>query len=268
MTRWSLLGAGAMAGAMVRGLIASGSARAGDVICIGGNDPSAANLSRETGISAAATFQELLAGADVLIVACKPQNLASLPADLAQLTRGVLVISIVAGKRIGTLARLFPDARNLVRVMPNTPGQIGAGVSGWCPQNALAERDRSIVLALLDALGKNVEVQESDLNAVTAVSGSGPAYVFEFAAALREAGMAAGLPAGTSALLVQETLLGAARLLAQSDTTPETLRDRVTSPGGTTAAALAVFAQAGFRAIVRDAVAAATRRSEELSIDS
>ncbi len=267
MTRWAFLGAGAMAGAMVRGLIASGSATPDQIACIGGNDPTAANLARETGVSAAPDFERLVAGAGVLIIACKPQNLAALPPSLAAITRGLLVISIVAGKRLGTLARLFPEARNLVRVMPNTPGQIGAGVSGWCPSRSLGETDRAIVLTLLDALGKNVEVAEPELDAVTAVSGSGPAYVFEFAAALREAGIAAGLPAATATLLAQETILGAARLLAQSDTPAEVLRDRVTSPGGTTAAALAVFAQRDFRALVRDAVTAATRRSEELSKD-
>ncbi|MGH8020611.1 MAG: pyrroline-5-carboxylate reductase [Opitutaceae bacterium] len=265
MTRWAFLGAGAMAGAMVRGLIASGSTTADRIACIGGNDPTAANLARETGVSAAPDFEQLVAGADVLIIACKPQNLAALPASLATITHGLLVISIVAGKRLGTLARLFPEARNLVRVMPNTPGQIGAGVSGWCPSRPLADADRAIVLTLLDALGKNVEVAESELDAVTAVSGSGPAYVFEFAAALREAGIAAGLPAATATLLAQETILGAARLLTLGDTPAEVLRDRVTSPGGTTAAALAVFAKRDFRALVRDAVAAATQRSEELS---
>lgn len=267
MTRWAFLGAGAMAGAMVRGLLAAGPTKPDGIICIGGNDPTAANLARDTGVLVASTFEELLDGADVLILACKPQNLADLPPALAELSAGKLIISIVAGKRLATLGQLFPHARNLVRVMPNTPGQIGAGISGWCANQPPTSADRGTLLELLQALGKAVEVTEDKMDAVTAVSGSGPAYVFEFAAALREAGIAAGLPAETALMLAQETILGAARLLAASETPAETLRDRVTSPNGTTFAALQVFQAREFRALIAEAVAAATKRSQELSAD-
>jgi pyrroline-5-carboxylate reductase len=267
MTRWAFLGAGAMAGAMVRGLLASGGTKPASIICIGGNDPTATNLARDTGVLVANSFEELLDGADVLIVACKPQNLADLPPTLAAVTAGTLVISIVAGKRLATLKMLFPQARNVVRVMPNTPGQIGAGVSGWCVGSALTSSDRGTLLELLQALGKVIEVEEPMMDALTAVSGSGPAYVFEFAAALREAGIAAGLPGDTAKLLAQETILGAARLLVESDTPAEVLRDRVTSPNGTTFAALQVFRAREFRALIAEAVAAASRRSKELSAD-
>lgn len=267
MTRWAFLGAGAMAGAMVRGLLAQRAAEPAAITCIGGNDPTAANLARDTGIGVAGSFEDLLARADVLIVACKPQNLGELPPALATLTAGRLIISIVAGKRLATLARIFPQARNLVRVMPNTPAQIGAGVSGWCSREPLSAADQEVVLALLQAMGRAVAVDEAMLDAVTAVSGSGPAYVFEFAAALREAGVAAGLPAETATLLAQQTILGAARLLVESGMSAEVLRDRVTSPGGTTFAALQVFKQRDFRGLINEAVAAAARRSQELSAD-
>lgn len=268
MTRWAFIGAGAMAGAMVHGLISRRVAGPESIACIGGNDPTADNLARATGVRVAPTFEQLLADADVLIVACKPQNLAQLPAALADLTAGRLVISILAGKRLASLGRVFPRARNLVRVMPNTPGQIGAGISGWCPRSPLSEADRATLLDLLHALGKAVEVEEPSLDAITAVSGSGPGYVFEFAAALREAAITAGLAPDAATLLVQETLLGSAKLLAaQPGTSADTLRDRVTSPNGTTAAALQVFAGRKFRAMVTDAVAAAARRSRELSAD-
>lgn len=268
MTRWAFLGAGAMAGAMVRGLLARGTARPADIVCIGGNDPTAANLARDTGIVVADSFEALLQGADVLIVACKPQNLAELPPSLAALTADRVVISIAAGKRLATLTKLFSQARAVVRVMPNTPAQISAGVSGWCSSKPLTDVDRATVLALLEAMGRAVEVEEAMMDAVTAVSGSGPAYVFEFAAALREAGVAAGLPRETARLLAEQTLLGAARLLVESGTEAETLRDRVTSPNGTTYAALQVLKARDFRALINDAVAAAARRSQELSADS
>lgn len=267
MTRWAFLGAGAMAGAMVRGLLGRGAAKPSHVVCIGGNDPTAANLARDTGIGVATTFEQLLERADVLILACKPQNLADLPSHLATLTAGKVVISIVAGKRLATLTKLFPQARNVVRVMPNTPAQIGAGVSGWCAATPLAAADRTTLLALLQAMGRVVEVEESMMDALTAVSGSGPAYVFEFAAALREAGIAAGLPPETARILAQQTLLGAARLLVESDQPAEDLRDRVTSPNGTTYAALQVMQAKNFRGLMADAVAAAAKRSQELSAD-
>lgn len=267
MTRWAFLGAGAMAGAMVRGLLAARTAEASAITVIGGNDPTATTLARDTGVRVADSYAELLDGADLLIVACKPQTLAELPSTLAALTAGKLVVSILAGKRLASLARVFPQARNVVRVMPNTPGQIGAGISGWCARSAPVAADRSTLLALLHALGKAVEVEEPMLDAVTAVSGSGPAYVFEFAGALRDAGIAAGLPPETATLLAQETILGSARLLAASDVPAELLRDRVTSPNGTTFAALQVFKSREFRALMADAVAAATRRSRELSAD-
>jgi pyrroline-5-carboxylate reductase len=267
MTRWAFLGAGAMAGAMVRGLLAAGATKPDAIVCIGGNDPTAANLSRDTGVHVASAYEELLEGADVLIVACKPQTLAELPASLVTLTGDKLVVSILAGKRVSSLVKVFPQARNVVRVMPNTPGQIGAGISGWCAKTTLTSTDRGTLLELLQALGKVVEVEEAMMDAVTAVSGSGPAYVFEFAAALREAGVAAGLPAETAKLLAQETILGAARLLVASDTPAEVLRDRVTSPNGTTFAALQVFKAHDFRAMIAEAVAAATKRSKELSAD-
>lgn len=267
MTRWSFLGAGAMAGAMVRGLISANAAKPEDISCIGGADPTAGNLARATGIRAVTTFAELLGGADVMVLACKPQNLESLPPELSVLTKDKLVISIVAGKRLSTIARLFPEARNLVRVMPNTPAQIGAGTSGWCTLSALTESDEGIATTLLGAMGRAVRIDEADMDALTAISGSGPAYVFEFTAALREAGVEAGLSSETASILAQETVLGAARLMARSEDSPETLRDRVTSPNGTTFAALQVFARRGFRDLIREAVTAARDRSKELSAD-
>jgi pyrroline-5-carboxylate reductase len=265
MIRWSFLGAGAMAGAMVQGLIARRVAGPPFIACIGGNDQTADTLARDTGVRAAASFEDLVTGADVLIVACKPQNLDELPPTLADLTNGMLVVSILAGKRLDSLAGTFPKARALVRVMPNMPAQIGAGISGWCSRNPLADEDRATLLALLYALGKAIEVREADMDAVTAVSGSGPGYLFEFVAALQEAAVAAGLTSETAALLVQETVLGAARLLTHTGASPDTLRDRVTSPNGTTAAALRVLGEGNFRRLIRDAVIAATRRATELS---
>jgi pyrroline-5-carboxylate reductase len=149
--------------------------------------------------------------------------------------------------------------------MPNTPGQIGAGVTAYAPLKELSHGDLNIVTHTLSSLGNYHRVEEADLDAVTAVSGSGPAYVFEFAAAMREAGTAAGLNPELAKALAYDTLLGAAKLLNQSDASAEELRIAVTSPGGTTAAALKVFEDGELRALVHRAISAAKARSLELA---
>jgi pyrroline-5-carboxylate reductase len=261
----AFLGAGRMASAMVGGLLARKALAPADLACLGGADPTGADLAARTGIILAGSADELLAGADTLVVAFKPQNLADANPRLGELTAGRLVLSIVAGKRIARLQQVFPRARNLVRCMPNTPAQIGAGITAWCAQRELTAADRATVATLLGALGKAVELPEAQLDAVTGLSGSGPAYVFEFAAALRDAGIAAGLPAAAAEALAVETLLGSARLLEQRKLPPEQLRDEVVSPNGTTFAGLQRMKARDFRGIVKETVLAATARSEELS---
>lgn len=267
MPKIAFLGSGNMAGAIVDGLLANKTATPADLICLGGPDDTAAKLSARTGIAVAPSLDALLRDAGTLLAAFKPQHLAEADPQLADLTDGKLVVSILAGKKIASLARVFPRARNIVRTMPNTPGQIGAGITGWCARAPLSDTDRAIVQSLLDALGQAVEVPESDLDAVTGVSGSGPAYVFEFAAALRDAAVAAGLARPTAEKLAVETLLGSARLLARKQIDPEILRDQVTSPNGTTYAGLQTMAARDFRGLIRETVLAATARSKELSKD-
>jgi pyrroline-5-carboxylate reductase len=253
---------------MVGGLLARKAATPAEIACIGGDDDTAQILSGRTGVTAAPDAASLLASADVVVLACKPQQLAGLDPRLAGLTAGRLVISILAGKRLARLARTFPRARNLVRAMPNTPGQIGAGITGWAALQPLSAPDRGLVDTVLGALGEMVALDEKDLDAVTALSGSGPAFVFEFVAALREGGVAAGLPRDVAARLAQATVLGSARLLAETGIEPEALRDQVTSPHGTTFAGLQRMAARGFREALRETVLAAKARSEELSQDA
>ncbi|MDX2188002.1 MAG: pyrroline-5-carboxylate reductase [Opitutaceae bacterium] len=268
MSTIAFLGAGRMAGAIVDGLLAAGSYRTDQLICLGGTGKSAQELAQRTGIALAESLDSLLATADALVLACKPQQLASLDTSLAERTKDRLVLSVLAGKRLNRLQKVFPLARNLVRTMPNTPGQIGAGVTGWCSLLPLGPKDLTLVGEILSALGKDVQVAENQLDALTAVSGSGPAYVFEFAAALRDAGVAAGLSPAEAHMLSVETILGAAKLMVRSAQSPEELRNQVTSPNGTTFAGLKVLEAGGFRALLRDTVAAAKRRSEELSQDT
>jgi pyrroline-5-carboxylate reductase len=267
MAKIAFLGAGRMASAMVQGLLARKAATPADLSCLSGPDSTAADLAARTGIALARSTDELLAGADAVVIAFKPQNLADADPRLADLTAGLLVLSILAGKRLIRLQRSFPRARNIVRCMPNTPAQIGAGITAWCAAGPLASGDRETVVTLLGAMGRSVEVPESQMDAVTGLSGSGPAYVFEFAAALRDAGVAAGLSVETAGALAFETVLGSARLLAQRNLAPEKLRDEVTSPNGTTSAGLRSLSEGGFRDLIRQAVLAAAARSRELSAD-
>ena len=268
MSMIAFLGSGNMATAFAEGLLAKNAVTQSALRCFSASGKSAAALAEKTGILQTRSLVELLAGADTLVVAFKPQHLATADPALANLTDGKLVLSVLAGKKISSLQRVFPQARNIVRTMPNTPGQIGAGITGWCVTAPLSATDRATVETILGALGKAVEVSEAQMDAVTGVSGSGPAYVFEFAAALRDAGVAAGLAPETAQTLAVETLLGAARLLARKNIEPETLRNQVTSPNGTTFAGLQRMAARDFRGVVREAVLAAKARSEELSKDS
>jgi pyrroline-5-carboxylate reductase len=263
MPKIAFLGAGNMAAAMVEGLLAKGTPPA-DLACLSGSGRTAAALAAKTGIRLAAGLQELLAGADALVVAFKPQHLAGADPQLADLTAGKLVISVLAGKPLSRLGEVFPRARAIVRAMPNTPSQIGAGITGWC-SGPLAPADRAIVELLLGAMGQSVEIPETQMDALTGVSGSGPAYVFEFAAALREAGIAAGLDPAVAEQLAIETLLGASRLLARRLASPEKLRDQVTSPNGTTFAGLQRLAARDFRGMIQETVFAAKARAQELS---
>lgn len=267
MPKLAFLGAGNLASAMVRGLLDTKACAPANLACTSKGGESAARLAAATGITHEPDLAKLLRPADIVVVAFKPQSLAAADPRLAELTRDRLVISVLAGKRLATLARTFPHARNLVRTMPNTPAAIGAGITPYCSLAPLAPEDHATLARILDALGRHLPLEERHFDALTAVGGSGPAFLFEFVAGLRDAAIAAGLPADTAATMALETTLGAARLLARTGETPETLRAKVTSPNGTTFAGLQVLAQRQFRDTLRETILAATRRAGELSQD-
>ncbi len=259
------LGAGRMASAIIRGLLEKEHYTPEEIACTCGSDPTGPALAEQTGIHYFPDIKPALHEADAVVLACKPQQFSGIDTELAEAARGKLILSILAGTPLSRLSEKFGNVRNIVRTMPNTPGQIGAGVTAFAPLRPLTEKDNDIVENTLSSLGNYHEVDEADLDAVTALSGSGPAYVFEFAAALREAGVNCGLDKELAESLAIDTLLGAAMLLAESEESPEDLRNAVTSPGGTTAAALKVFSDADFRGLVDKALAAAKARSLELA---
>ncbi len=265
LPKTAFLGAGNLASAIVRGLLAHHACAPADIACTSKGGESARRLAAETGITFEPDLAKLLTPADTVIVAFKPQSLAGADPRLAELTAGKLVVSLLAGKTIGTLARTFPRARNIVRTMPNTPAAIGAGMTTYATLAPLTETDAQTLTTMLSALGQHLPVAEGHLDALTALGGSGPAFLFEFVAGLRDAGIAAGLPPEIATKVAMETTLGAARLLVRTGETPDALRNKVTSPNGTTYAGLQVMAARQFRETLKEAVLAGTRRAGELS---
>jgi pyrroline-5-carboxylate reductase len=210
---------------------------------------------------------ETLRGANVVVIAVKPQTAVEALAALApNLSSSALVISIMAGRTLRFLSSALPHAAAMVRAMPNTPAAIGRGITVAVPWKASAAQ-RDVAHRLLGATGAVEWVDDEALmDAVTAVSGSGPAYVFLLAEALAQAGAAAGLPPGLAEKLARETVAGSGELLHRSGEKAATLRENVTSPGGTTAAALALLMRPnGLMRLMTEAIAAATARSRELA---
>ncbi len=266
----SFIGGGNMASALASGLIGK-RCGASDVHVIDVNDAALARW-REQGVGTAAAPDEQLSSQRVWVFAVKPQVMKETVAQCKPFLRpDTLVISIAAGIESSTLAGWLVGDKpwtRLVRCMPNTPALIGAGISGLLALDGVSESDRAVAQLLLKAVGEVVWVDNDDqLDAVTALSGSGPAYVFLFLEALIQGGIDLGLDAQQSRKLALATLHGATQLAALSPETPATLRERVTSKGGTTAAALSVFEQQGFSALVQQAMRSAYQRAGQLATE-
>lgn len=257
-----------MAEALVGGLVATGWARAEDLGIIEIAEERRSYLAEAfPGVClaadcAAAASDTAFDVSDVL-VAVKPQHVAEVAAELGAAGTS-RALSIAAGVRIEALLAGFGQEARVVRAMPNTPALVGEGAAAIAPSPNAGEADVQWASEILSAVGTVTVVDEPELDAVTGLSGSGPAYVFLLAEAMTAAGEAQGLAPEIADALARQTVLGAARLLAASPDAPARLRANVTSPGGTTAAAIAVMQDRGFESIVHDAIAAATARSIEL----
>lgn len=259
------IGGGNMASALVGGLLARGTT-ADDIRIIDPSPEQRAALQQRFGIETSERADgQSLAGLDLVVIAVKPQQIRDAVHGLAEPLANALVVSVAAGIRAADLSRWLGGHRRIVRAMPNTPALIGMGVTGLAALPGLSENDRTQAERVLGAVGQTVWVDdESLIDAVTAVSGSGPAYVFLFMEAMIDGARALGLDAQQARTLALGTFAGAAQLALQADEPPATLRERVTSKGGTTAAALAVMEAGGVRHVVADALAAAQRRSVEM----
>ncbi|MFT3804917.1 MAG: pyrroline-5-carboxylate reductase [Burkholderiaceae bacterium] len=262
--RITFIGGGNMASALIGGLLAR--RHSPTDFCV--VDPQASTrdgLHTRFGVRTAPAPDADALATDVVLLAVKPQQMQQAAESLAPLMDAQLVISVAAGIRIGDLARWLGGHDRIVRAMPNTPALIGAGITGLAASGSVDAAQREAAQSILDAVGQSVWVDdESQIDAITAVSGSGPAYVFHFIEAIEQGAIALGLPPEQARQLAIATFTGAARLAAESDEPPAVLRERVTSKGGTTAAALAVMAQRGVAAHIGEAMAAARQRSIEL----
>lgn len=264
-TKIVFIGAGRMASAIIKGLIEKNHYKPIEIACTCGEDSTGARLAEETKIKYLDDITDEIHSSETIVLACKPQQFNQIKKSVADVANGKLVLSILAGIPLSKLNEKFKLARNILRTMPNMPGQIGAGVTAYSSWSKLSIKDQKIVDNILGSLGNFHKVNETDLDAVTALSGSGPAYLFEFAAALIEAAINNGLDKELASALTIDTLLGASMLLTSSKESPEQLREAVTSPAGTTAAALEVLSNSNFRDLIEQAITAAKKRSIELA---
>jgi pyrroline-5-carboxylate reductase len=265
-TRVCILGAGNMGRALIGGLLRAG--QRPEFLSVGeGAEGARAALARDLGVSASADNGAAIEGAAVVVLAVKPQELATVLGSLGEALRSTqpLLISVAAGVRIRVLERWCGRSVTVVRAMPNRPALLGAGVSGLYAPPAVSAAQRTLAEQVLSAVGEVVWVPDEDaLDTVTALSGSGPAYFFLLAELMAEAGEQLGLPAQAARRLAAVTLYGAGLLTQAGHADLARLREEVTSPGGTTEAALRVLEGANLRATVTAALAAAAQRSREL----
>ncbi|MFW2388159.1 MAG: pyrroline-5-carboxylate reductase [Polyangiales bacterium] len=261
----AFIGAGNMAGALIRGLVRTATVPADQIIAA---DPDAARreaLEHELDVRTTGDNAEAIQESSVVILATKPQVFREmLPGVASALQPDTLLISVAAGIPTRLIERALPEGARVVRTMPNTPALVGAGATAIAGGGQATEEDLELAEILFRSVGISVRVPEGQLDAVTGLSGSGPAYVFAMVEALRDAGMREGLSEEDALKLASQTVFGASRLLRDTKESPGVLRERVTSPGGTTRAGLDALEAAGFSDAVIGAVRAATRRSVEL----
>ena len=259
------IGGGQMAEALIKGIIQAGLVKAEQIYVVDPVEERCDFLRDQYGINVSARSDSVLK-AEIIILAVKPQIMETVLADIRdKVGQGHLFISIAAGITLAFLEKgLAGTDSRVVRVMPNTPALVLAGASGISPGKHAAAADMRIAGGIFDAIGQSVVMAESYLDAVTGLSGSGPAYVFSFIEALVDAGLKVGLPRNDAETLALQTVYGSVKLAMEKREHPASLRAMVTSPGGTTIAGLHKLEKAGFQGIIMDAVEAATIRSREL----
>jgi pyrroline-5-carboxylate reductase len=263
--RIAFLGAGQMAGALARGWTNAKLVAIEDGIASDPSPEARSNFHERTGWKATPDNRSVVADYDVLVLAVKPQVVSALLKDVGSLLKSRhLLISIAAGITLDRLADETGGACRIVRVMPNTPALLGASAAGYSPGPTATTDDVALVDRLFNSVGKAYRLPEHLLDAVTGLSGSGPAFVYAVIEALSDGGVRMGLPRDVATGLAAQTVLGASRMVLETGLHTGPLKDMVTSPGGTTIAGLHALERGGLRAALMDAVEAATKRANEL----
>jgi pyrroline-5-carboxylate reductase len=263
---WGFIGAGKMASALIHGMLRAGIAPVGSIFASDPLPAARSSLGGEAGITVFESNLDVVKHSDVLVLAVKPQSMSHVLAELrSMVTAEHLVVSIAAGITIESIVQGLGRHTRLVRVMPNTPALVGEGVSAFAAGSAARPEDEALVEMFLGSVGRTVRVTESMLDAVTGLSGSGPAFVYLVIEALSDGGVRAGLPRDVASLLAVQTVMGAAKMVRETGLHPAVLKDQVASPGGTTIAGLHALERAGVRGAFIEAVLAASRRSAELA---
>jgi pyrroline-5-carboxylate reductase len=259
------LGAGKMATALAKGFIRAGLVTSKEVMASDVSEAACAAFAKETGAKTTAFNPDVAKFATVLILAVKPDQVAGALAEIREvITEKHLLISIAAGVTLAKLEAGLGDDARAIRVMPNTPALVGSSATGFALGKSAASADAEIATKLFSAVGVAFQVKESLLDAVTGLSGSGPAYVYLFIEALSDGGVAAGLPRDIATKLAAQTVLGAARMVLETGQHPGALKDMVTSPGGTTIEGIHELEKGKLRGTVMSAVRAASEKSKKL----
>jgi pyrroline-5-carboxylate reductase len=263
--RFGIVGAGNLAGALVHGFIGKGHVSATNLMLSDVDRGKLERVRAAHGVKAAQNNNELVSFADVIVLAVKPQHLRHALDECAPgVNRDKLVISVAAGVRIAALAERLPENTRIVRAMPNAAALVGQSATALCAGPHASAADLELSRGLFDAVGRSVVLDEIHLDAVTGLSGSGPAYAMLIVEALADGGVRMGLPRDVAQTLATQTLLGSAQLLLESGEHPALWKDRVMSPGGTTAAGLKALERCGVRHALAQAVEQATLRAREL----
>lgn len=257
------IGAGKMATAIVQGMLELAVIDAEDMQAVDISEEARKQFTKRTGLACHATPDEILREARIIILAVKPQYCKEAVANISEKCQGKLIVSIAAGITLKSLTKWFNNHR-IARAMPNTPLMVGCGASVFSVADGVSEEDRFIIHSIFRASGVVYEVEENLINVITALSGSGPAYIFEMIDALKDAGIKYGLPEDLSIALTAQTVKGAAEMIIRKIGSPVNLRTEVASPGGTTEAGLNVLSKNDFRKIIEETVHAGLMRSIEL----
>ncbi len=263
--RIGIIGAGAMGGALCRGMVKSEAVKPDQIMVYDPIGEKCRELQESLKVHTASDIGNLISTCEILILAVKPHLAVPVLEELSDfLSKKKLIISIAAGVKIESLEKAASNQLPVIRAMPNTPAQISKGACAYCRGSHARDEHAEVARAVFETVGIAVEVDEKLMDAVTGLSGSGPAYIFLVIEALTDGGVKAGLPRDVSLQLAAQTVLGAAQMVMELNLHPAVLKDRVTTPGGTTITGLSVLEETGLRSAFIKAVEAATRRAAEL----